>query len=178
MWREYTDALALDLPHFRTRRARAGQTLDTIVLLGSRQVVRQRTLDPPLEGSNPSSPANLRPVHFLIGTLICLIGRGPRSINREKADPSPSDRRQSHTVLTLILGAPNVAPMCAARTDGADPVRKGRRQILLTRTGGRATRASPSSSARLSWTRRRRDQPATAVADKDSRARVVVDVRY
>src|SRR3984893_10625392 len=61
MWREYTDALALDLPRFCRRRARAGQTLDTIVLLGSRQVVRQRTLDPPLEGSNPSSPANLRP---------------------------------------------------------------------------------------------------------------------
>src|ERR1700736_1045500 len=59
MWREYTGALDLDLPRFGTRRARAGQTLDTIVLLGSRQVVRQRTLDPPLEGSNPSSPANL-----------------------------------------------------------------------------------------------------------------------
>ena len=90
MWREYTGALDLDLPRFGTRRARAGQTLDTIVLLGSRQVVRQRTLDPPFEGSNPSSPANLRPVRFLIETLICLIGRGPRSINREKADPSPS----------------------------------------------------------------------------------------
>lgn len=36
--------------------------------------------------------------------------RGPRSFNREKADPSPSDRRQSRTVLTLILGAPEGEP--------------------------------------------------------------------
>ena len=36
--------------------------------------------------------------------------RAPRSLYREKADPSPSDRRQSRTVLTLNLGALESAP--------------------------------------------------------------------
>jgi len=36
--------------------------------------------------------------------------RGPRPTVREKADPSPSHRRQSRTVLTLILGALESAP--------------------------------------------------------------------
>lgn len=36
--------------------------------------------------------------------------RGPRFFDREKADPSPSDRRQSRTILTLILGALESAP--------------------------------------------------------------------
>ena len=127
MWREYTDALALDLPRFRTRRARAGQTLYTIFLLGSRQVVRQRTLDPPLEGSNPSSPANLRPVRFLIGTRICLIGRGPRSIK------------------PLLLGATNVAPLCASRTVGVALARllssrEANRPLVTSLTAARAFR--------------------------------------
>ena len=36
--------------------------------------------------------------------------RGPRFFEWEKADPSPSDRRQSRTILTLILGALDSAP--------------------------------------------------------------------